>query len=335
MPRCASRFPEGLAAIVERCLEKEPEGSLSIRNGLARRHFGSCSSGSDESAAVQQSAFRTIRDGRVRPRRRTQEIKFCTTADGVSLAYSAVGAGPFIVRVLGHFTHLEMEWEWPDLRRFWEHLAERLHRRSLRRPGNGSVRSLHRRIHRRDAAAGSRGGAHGCRRHEDGVARDIRGRMDSGDLRDSTSRTGHASHSLRRVYSRRAGAAGLRPGGRPGPVDADSQGLGTRHASVPSGLYQPVLSQRRRPGIDRPLQRAAARLGRLPRQPPGITSHRHRRGDGRELFRQRQRFLRSSFTPGTIWPSAPTRAVSWRRSFLARNWCCSRAARTISRRTRR
>jgi pimeloyl-ACP methyl ester carboxylesterase len=43
----------------------------------------------------------------------------------VNLAYAAVGAGPFIVRVLGHFTHLEMEWEWPDLRRFWEQLAER------------------------------------------------------------------------------------------------------------------------------------------------------------------------------------------------------------------
>jgi pimeloyl-ACP methyl ester carboxylesterase len=58
------------------------------------------------------------------PAAREQEIKFCTTSDGVSLAYSAVGSGPFIVRVLGHFTHLEMEWEWPDLRRFWEHLAE-------------------------------------------------------------------------------------------------------------------------------------------------------------------------------------------------------------------
>jgi DNA-binding winged helix-turn-helix (wHTH) protein/pimeloyl-ACP methyl ester carboxylesterase len=54
-----------------------------------------------------------------------QEIRFCTTSDGVSLAYSAVGTGPHIVRVLGHFTHLEAEWEWPDLRRFWEHLAER------------------------------------------------------------------------------------------------------------------------------------------------------------------------------------------------------------------
>ena len=29
------------------------------------------------------------------------------------------------MRVLGHFTHLEMEWEWPDLRHFWEQLADR------------------------------------------------------------------------------------------------------------------------------------------------------------------------------------------------------------------
>jgi DNA-binding winged helix-turn-helix (wHTH) protein len=54
-----------------------------------------------------------------------QEIRYCTTSDGVSLAYSTVGTGPYIVRVLGHFTHLEAEWEWPDMRRFWENLAER------------------------------------------------------------------------------------------------------------------------------------------------------------------------------------------------------------------
>jgi DNA-binding winged helix-turn-helix (wHTH) protein/pimeloyl-ACP methyl ester carboxylesterase len=53
-----------------------------------------------------------------------QEIKYCTTSDGISLAYSTVGAGPCIVRVLGHFTHLEAEWEWPDLRLFWQQLAE-------------------------------------------------------------------------------------------------------------------------------------------------------------------------------------------------------------------
>jgi len=54
-----------------------------------------------------------------------QEIRYCTTSDGVSLAYSTAGTGPYIVRVLGHFTHLEAEWQWPDMRRFWEHLSER------------------------------------------------------------------------------------------------------------------------------------------------------------------------------------------------------------------
>ena len=54
-----------------------------------------------------------------------QDIRYCTTADGVSIAYSVIGSGPLLVRVLGHFTHLEMEWEWPDLRHFWERLAER------------------------------------------------------------------------------------------------------------------------------------------------------------------------------------------------------------------
>src|SRR5688572_15354108 len=56
---------------------------------------------------------------------RHQDIQFCTTADGVRIAYSVIGSGPVLVRVLGHFTHLEMEWEWPDLRHFWERLAER------------------------------------------------------------------------------------------------------------------------------------------------------------------------------------------------------------------
>ena len=58
-------------------------------------------------------------------RERQQEIRYCTTSDGVSIAYATVGTGPYLVRVLGHFTHLEAEWEWPDMRRFWEQLAER------------------------------------------------------------------------------------------------------------------------------------------------------------------------------------------------------------------
>jgi pimeloyl-ACP methyl ester carboxylesterase len=53
------------------------------------------------------------------------DIRFCTAADGVRIAYAVVGTGPLLVRVLGHFTHLEMEWEWPALRLLWERLARR------------------------------------------------------------------------------------------------------------------------------------------------------------------------------------------------------------------
>ncbi len=51
-----------------------------------------------------------------------QEIRFCTTADGASVAFARVGTGSAIVRVLGWLTHLELEWE--ETGGFWQHLAE-------------------------------------------------------------------------------------------------------------------------------------------------------------------------------------------------------------------
>jgi pimeloyl-ACP methyl ester carboxylesterase len=109
-----TELPAALAALVEVCLEKDRADRFQNGKELvsALRTAAAHADGGD-SSSIDVSG----------PRR--QEIRFCTTADGVNLAYSAVGAGPFIVRVLGHFTHLEMEWEWPDLRRFWEQLAAR------------------------------------------------------------------------------------------------------------------------------------------------------------------------------------------------------------------
>jgi pimeloyl-ACP methyl ester carboxylesterase len=51
-------------------------------------------------------------------------VAYCTTSDGYKIAYSVTGKGPVIVRVLGHFTHLTKEWEWPELGHFWELLAD-------------------------------------------------------------------------------------------------------------------------------------------------------------------------------------------------------------------
>lgn len=50
-------------------------------------------------------------------------VRYARTKDGLSVAYAVCGTGPPLVRALGWFTHLELEWRWPKARRFWERLA--------------------------------------------------------------------------------------------------------------------------------------------------------------------------------------------------------------------
>jgi len=57
--------------------------------------------------------------------RPTQEIRFCRTVDGFNLAWARLGSGTPLVRCLGWFSNIEMEWEWDAGRRFWEKLARR------------------------------------------------------------------------------------------------------------------------------------------------------------------------------------------------------------------
>lgn len=119
-PLCEVRsdLPEQLVAVVERCLEVDPVRRFQNGRELAKAlRQGPGSSSFDASTKIIAAA--------PRPSAKQQDIQFCTTSDGIHLAYSVIGSGPLLVRVLGHFTHLEMEWEWPDLRHFWEQLAER------------------------------------------------------------------------------------------------------------------------------------------------------------------------------------------------------------------
>ena len=53
-----------------------------------------------------------------------QQIAFCTTSDGVSIAYATVGEGAPLVYVTGWPGHLGLEWEKPVSRGFLEDLAE-------------------------------------------------------------------------------------------------------------------------------------------------------------------------------------------------------------------
>lgn len=52
-----------------------------------------------------------------------QEIRFCTSADGVRLAYATAGSGPPLVRVANWVTHLELDWEGPIWPPWFEELS--------------------------------------------------------------------------------------------------------------------------------------------------------------------------------------------------------------------
>jgi pimeloyl-ACP methyl ester carboxylesterase len=53
-----------------------------------------------------------------------QQIGFCTTADGVRIAYAIVGTGPALVVAAAGVSHLELEWEEPRVRDFWETIGQ-------------------------------------------------------------------------------------------------------------------------------------------------------------------------------------------------------------------
>src|SRR6187401_2766366 len=56
--------------------------------------------------------------------RERQQVRFCTSFDGVRLAYASVGDGPPLVKAPNWMSHLEYEWESP----IWRHWIEGLSR---------------------------------------------------------------------------------------------------------------------------------------------------------------------------------------------------------------
>jgi pimeloyl-ACP methyl ester carboxylesterase/DNA-binding winged helix-turn-helix (wHTH) protein len=66
-----------------------------------------------------------------------QEIRYCTTSDGVRLAYATAGSGPPLVKASNWLTHLDFEWGSPIWRHWYTALSR--HHRLIRydERGNG------------------------------------------------------------------------------------------------------------------------------------------------------------------------------------------------------
>jgi pimeloyl-ACP methyl ester carboxylesterase/DNA-binding winged helix-turn-helix (wHTH) protein len=66
-----------------------------------------------------------------------QDIRYCTTSDGVRLAYASIGSGPPLVKASNWLTHLDFEWGSPIWRHWYTELSR--HHRLVRydERGNG------------------------------------------------------------------------------------------------------------------------------------------------------------------------------------------------------
>jgi class 3 adenylate cyclase/pimeloyl-ACP methyl ester carboxylesterase len=66
-----------------------------------------------------------------------QQIRFCTTSDGVRIAYATMGEGPPLVLGWGWIGHLQFEWDYADWRVFLEELARGRHLVHFDKRGTG------------------------------------------------------------------------------------------------------------------------------------------------------------------------------------------------------
>lgn len=64
-------------------------------------------------APVEETAAAEPTPGNPQSAAARQEIRYCTTFDGVNLAYSFVGKGPTLIKVANWINHLEYDWESP------------------------------------------------------------------------------------------------------------------------------------------------------------------------------------------------------------------------------
>jgi pimeloyl-ACP methyl ester carboxylesterase/DNA-binding winged helix-turn-helix (wHTH) protein len=81
------------------------------RRGL--RFVGDVRDASEQEAEHGAAATKPAHTGRASPVRPHQEVTFCRTADGVTLAVATSGHGPPIVKTANWLNHIEFDWQSP------------------------------------------------------------------------------------------------------------------------------------------------------------------------------------------------------------------------------
>jgi len=109
------------------------ESALTSRIKAARRAIGDDGTAQRAIRTVHGRGYRfvtEVHEAAVRPaetevadRRQQQRIQFCTTADGVRLAYATVGRGSPLVKAANWLSHLDYDWESPVWRHWWRDLS--------------------------------------------------------------------------------------------------------------------------------------------------------------------------------------------------------------------
>jgi pimeloyl-ACP methyl ester carboxylesterase/DNA-binding SARP family transcriptional activator len=76
-----------------------------------------------EALSSRRSAVESVVVDREPDKRLEQEIRFCTTTDGVRIAYATVGKGPPLIKTANWLNHLEYDWDSPIWRHVFRGLA--------------------------------------------------------------------------------------------------------------------------------------------------------------------------------------------------------------------
>ena len=109
------------------------DSTLTSRLKEARKAIGDDGQGQRLIATVRGVGYRFVApvtddepapaaDQRPRGKRAAQEIRYCTSPDGVRIAYASTGAGPPMVKAANWLTHLDLEWGSP----IWAHWIDAL-----------------------------------------------------------------------------------------------------------------------------------------------------------------------------------------------------------------